>query len=98
MIVKEKPFVKYNYEIVIILAAKSLKDTNFFIKRYDEWDNIINKRNDINVSSSDMLYAIKYIEDNIDKPRIDVIKNLESIFDDKPLEIKDYQKKSCLTK
>ena len=92
MIVKEKPFVKYNYEIAIILAAKSLKDTNFFIKRYDEWDNIINKRNDINVSSSDMLYAIKYIEDNIDKPRIDVIKNLESIFDDKPLEIKDYQK------
>lgn len=96
MIVKEKPFVKYNYEIAIILAAKSLKDTNFFIKRYDEWDNIINKRNDINVSSSDMLYAIKYIEDNIDKPRIDVIKNLESIFDDKPLEIKDYQKEKLL--
>lgn len=96
MIVKEKPFVKYNYEIAIILAAKSLKGTNFFIKRYDEWDNIINKRNDINVSSSDMLYAIKYIEDNIDKPRIDVIKNLESIFDDKPLEIKDYQKEKLL--
>lgn len=96
MIVKEKPFVKYNYEIAIILAAKSLKDTNFFIKRYDEWDNIINKRNDINVSSSDMLYAIKYIENNIDKPRIDVIKNLESIFDDKPLEIKDYQKEKLL--
>lgn len=96
MIVKEKPFVKYNYEIAIILAAKSLKDTNFFIKRYDEWDNIINKRNDINVSSSDMLYAIKFIEDNIDKPRIDVIKNLESIFDDKPLEIKDYQKEKLL--
>lgn len=96
MIVKEKPFVKYNYEIAIILAAKSLKDTNFFIKRYDEWDNIINKRNDINVSSSDMLYAIKYIEDNIDKPRIDVIKNLESIFDDKPIEIKDYQKEKLL--
>lgn len=96
MIVKEKPFVKYNYEIAIILAAKSLKDTNFFIKRYDEWDNIINKRNDINVSSSDMLYAINYIEDNIDKPRIDVIKNLESIFDDKPLEIKDYQKEKLL--
>lgn len=95
-LIKEKPFVSYNYEIALIIAIKTLSDTNSVKYRLDD-ENCFVGNDNINVSSSDFIYALQYIENNLDKPKLEVIKKIEPLFCFKDLTIKDYKKQELLS-
>ncbi len=95
-IIKEKPFVSYNNEIAFIIAIKTLIDTDSVHYRFDE-DNRCILNSDINVSSSDLIYALKYVEENLDKPKMEVIKKIERFFCFKGISIKDNKKEELLS-
>ena len=95
-VIKEKPFVSYNYEIALIIAIKTLSDTNSVKYRLTDENRFISN-DDINISSSDFIYALQYIENNLDKPRIEVVRKIEPLFCFKNLTIKDYKKQELLS-
>ena len=78
-LIKEKPFVSYNYEIALIIAIYTLNKTNSVKYRLED-ENCFVGNDHINVSSSDFIYALQYIENNLDKPKLEVIKKLNHYF------------------
>ena len=79
MVIKEEPFVSYNFEIASIFAIDNLRKTLGLVNNHD-YDNYINPDNDFNVSGCDLMYAYKIIKDNISEDRIKVVKMIEPLF------------------
>ena len=95
-IIMEKPFVAYNYEAAAIMTLDYL-DLNNAIYRRDKSENFINPHLTLNVSSSDLMYAIKLVEDNKRKKKADVIKKIVPLFGMKKISY-NYEKKQMLAK
>lgn len=78
-IVKEKPFVSYNYEIAAIIALDSLNENKEIYINYEN-NGLINFNDRLVVSSSDLIKAIAIIEENNNKSREEVVLMLNPLF------------------